>query len=211
MNNKSKLVFVTFLTLVRFPLVLLFFVGAVANSCRPQPLTWIFFASFFALVLAAVTDLFDGYYARKFNVTTELRAHADPLMDKIYYLTALPALVYIALRNGNTFHATLLLGITVLFLARDQWVSFLRAIGSRYNVSGCASFTGKLRTAVNFPLLCAIYYIEAVPKKYLFFCMDLIYTFEALAIVITLYSFYSYTRHYWPQLRQAARPEHSNH
>jgi len=201
MTNQTKLGFVTFLTFVRFPLILLFFVGAVVYTPERSP--WLFAATFMFLVMSAVTDLLDGYFARKFGVVTEFGSHADPLMDKFFYLASFPLLVFVAVRSGHSRHAVILLVITLLNLSRDQWVTFLRSIGAMYQVSGKAKWAGKLRTAVNFPLICCVYWYEASPFTLL--SSGFIHTFEALAVLINLVSVYSYTRDYWPYLRRSAR------
>ena len=65
---RGKYYFVQFLTLGRVPLILLFLVVAVLV---PGPLSDFWFSvAFGALVLSAVTDLLDGYFARKFKVVT---------------------------------------------------------------------------------------------------------------------------------------------
>lgn len=205
MNRSDKLRFVTFLTVVRFPLVLLFFVGAIAYSHPSGRSPWLFGVTFFVLILSAVTDLFDGYFARRFRVTTPFGAHVDPLMDKFFYLACLPLLVFItAAKNDDEAHAVLLLVLTLLFLARDQWVTFLRAIGSMYDVGGGAHWTGKLRTAYNFPLICLIYFAEEAPPAIQFVPRPLLYALEGIAVLITVISLYAYTRRYWPYLRRAA-------
>lgn len=196
----AKLRLVTFLTFVRFPLVLLFFAGAIVYAFHDLP--WLFVLSFAALILGAVTDLFDGLLARRFGVETRFGAHADPLMDKLFYLTTLPLLVFVATKDGHMVHGTFLLAMTVLFLARDQWVTFLRSIGSMYDVSGSANWSGKLRTLLNFPLICAIYYVEEAPTP--FIDVRLVALFEGLAWVLNGVSAYSYTRHYWPYLHLSA-------
>ncbi|MBN1556858.1 MAG: CDP-alcohol phosphatidyltransferase family protein [Lentisphaerae bacterium] len=201
MNASAKLGWVTFLTFVRFPLVLLFFVGAIIYSGRPD--TWLFAVSFAALILSAVTDLLDGYLARRLNVVTPFGAHVDPLMDKFFYLATFPLLVFVAMRNGHTGHGILLLVFTMLFLARDQWVTFLRSIGSMYRVSGAANWSGKLRTGLTFPLICTVYYYEESPWPFL--PPLLVYAFETVAMVINVLSLVIYTRLYWPYLRRSAR------
>ena len=201
-EKQDKLRLVTILTLVRFPLVLLFFVAAVIETFNPSP--GLFLAALFFMIASAATDLFDGYLARKHGVVTDFGAHADPLMDKLFYLVTLPTLVFLSTRSGHAMHATLLLVMTVLFLARDQWVTFLRAIGSMYDVSGCANWTGKVRTAMMFPIICAIYVFEAAPDHLSFINFRLLLIFEILALVINIYSFFVYTLYYWPHLRKSA-------
>jgi len=200
--RQRHLNFVTLLTVGRFPLVLVFFAAAMLNSREPR--AWIFIVAFSAVVLAAVTDLFDGYFARRLNVETPFGAHVDPLMDKFFYLSTLPLLVYVAGRNGHHTHAASLLILTLLFLARDQWVTFLRSIGSMYNVSGRANWSGKVRTCVNFPLICGIYHMEAAPERFQFLPPMLVYTFEGISLFLTLFSLYVYTKGYWPHLVRSA-------
>lgn len=208
MNSRQKLQFVTFLTFARFPLVLLFFAGAIFYSRPEMRHTLLFLATFAALILSALTDMLDGFFARRFNVTTELGAHADPLMDKFFYLASLPLCVFVAtMKEGNHVHATGLLVLTLLFLARDQWVTFLRSIGSLYNVSGRAHWSGKLRTAFNFPLICLIYYFEEAPASFPRLPGLLIYVLEGTGVVLNFLSLCIYTVRYWPSLRKSAIPE----
>lgn len=200
MDSRQKLRFVTFLTVVRFPLVLLFFTFAIIYvNARHAPLFYLAFAS---LIISATTDLFDGYFARKFEVETPFGAHVDPLMDKFFYLATFPLLVFVATANGHTQHAIVLVILTTLFLTRDQWVTFLRSIGSLYNVEGGANWSGKLRTAILFPLICTIYFHEESPVPWI--ARPVVYTFEGLALLVNVVSLYVYTKGYWPYLRKSA-------
>jgi CDP-diacylglycerol--glycerol-3-phosphate 3-phosphatidyltransferase len=208
MSRGLKLAFVTFLTVARLPLVLLFFAGAIIHASYPAP--WLFWITFASLVLSALTDLFDGYYARKFKVVTQFGAHVDPLMDKFFYLASLPLLVYVMAIDKSTSHAdaAAMLVLTLVFLARDQWITFLRSIGAIYQVSGKANWSGKLRTALNFPMICVVYYHEEAPQHLQFipepYRSAFVYAFVLLTLVITILSLFIYTRHYWPYLRKAA-------
>jgi phosphatidylglycerophosphate synthase len=80
-----KFCFVQALTLVRVPLIFLFLAVSVFFG-HPLPEFW-FVVAFAAMILSAVTDLFDGYFARKFQVTSRLGSYADPMTDKVFYLT----------------------------------------------------------------------------------------------------------------------------
>jgi CDP-diacylglycerol--glycerol-3-phosphate 3-phosphatidyltransferase len=185
--------------------VLVFFAGAILYTSPQYRLPWVFAVTFIALISSALTDLFDGYYARKFQVVTKLGAHADPLMDKFFYLASLPLLSFVAaIKPGHLLHAKLLLVITLLFLARDQWVTFLRSIGAMYDVSGKANWSGKLRTAVNFPMICVVYLFEEAPEGWQFVPAWFVVVFELVALVLTVMTLFIYTKHYWPYLRQSA-------
>jgi len=203
MGRRSKLGFVTFLTLVRFPLVLLFLTCALVHTAYPAH-SWLFVAALVSLVASSLTDVLDGYFARRLNVVTEFGGLADPLVDKFFYLATLPFLVFATVKNGHLGHGLLLLIMTVLFLLRDQWVTFLRAMGARHNVEGKALWAGKLRTSINFPVICAIYYFEQSPIP--FIPARLLHVLEGLALVVNLLSVVVYTKKYWPCLKRAASP-----
>ncbi len=201
MNKSQQLKIVTTITLLRAPFVLLFLAGAIVNVYKPS--TAVFALSFLLLALSAITDFFDGYYARKWKVITNFGQHADPLMDKLLIVTAYPLITVLAALNGETNHSICLLVLTIFMIARDQWVTFLRSIGSMYNISGAAHWTGKVRTAFNFPLACLIFYFEAAPEKIQFIPAIIIYIGEVLAIAINILSIFAYTIRYKPAIEQS--------
>ncbi|MCX7016901.1 MAG: CDP-alcohol phosphatidyltransferase family protein, partial [Candidatus Sumerlaeota bacterium] len=163
-SRRWKFYFVQALTLARAPLIFLFLAVSVFVG-HPLPQFW-FVVAFTAMILSAVTDLFDGYFARKFQVTSRLGSYADPLTDKIFYLTAFPTLVYLADRVGQPGQARVLLVLAILFLLRDQWVSFLRSLGALHNLSAAANWSGKARTLISFPTICVIYYYLQAPAHW---------------------------------------------
>ena len=101
-GQKAKFLFVTALTVGRIPLILIFLVVNLVFM-RQAADAWVlggthahafwFAIAFGAMVLSALTDLFDGYFARKFNMVSKLGAYADPMTDKMFYLVAFPTLV----------------------------------------------------------------------------------------------------------------------
>jgi len=74
------------LTLIRFIIVPIFGV-------------YLFFEQYLIAVIlfiiAGITDVMDGYLARKFNLVTNFGKIADPLADKLMQLTALVLLTYL--------------------------------------------------------------------------------------------------------------------
>ena len=205
--RQLKFYFVQGLTLFRVPLIFLFLAVSVFFG-HPLPETW-FMVAFAAMILSAVTDLFDGYFARKFLVTSRLGSYADPMTDKIFYLTTFPTLVYLADRIGQHGHARALLVLAILFLLRDQWVSFLRSIGALHNLSAKANWSGKVRTLISFPSICVIYYYLQAPSRWgLLIPEAVVYGLEALSMAINLVSIAVYTNRFWPALRaELRRPE----
>ena len=56
--------------------------------------------------------------------------------------------------------------LAILFLLRDQWVSFLRSLGALHNLSAKANWSGKARTLISFPTICVIYYYLQAPPRW---------------------------------------------
>ena len=203
MRERTALSIVTGLTLVRVPFVFLFLLLAVIEQRHPDAaLAWTALA---CLVLAALTDLFDGYLARKWQVASLFGAVADPLMDKVFYLVVFPTLLYLLGRRGEAegLHTLVMLLFTVLYLLRDQWVSFLRSVGSAYQADLRATWVGKLRTAMSFPIGCIIYFYVAIHPSWLPLPRSLMYGLEGLGIAVNFLSIAVYTRQYLPYLRQS--------
>jgi CDP-diacylglycerol---glycerol-3-phosphate 3-phosphatidyltransferase len=201
---RLKFCFVQALTLVRVPLIFLFL--AVSVFCGHPLREFWFVVAFAAMILSAVTDLFDGYFARKFQVTSRLGSYADPMTDKVFYLTTFPTLVYLADRTGQHGHARALLVLAILFLLRDQWVSFLRSLGALHDLSAKANWSGKARTLISFPTICVIYYYLQAPAHWWFRISDrVVYGLEGLSMAINLISIGVYTGRFWPALRAELR------
>jgi CDP-diacylglycerol--glycerol-3-phosphate 3-phosphatidyltransferase len=200
----NALFIVTAITFARVPFVLLFMALALVEKFRPSPAMAVVATA--SLVIAAITDLFDGLLARRWRVVSAFGAMADPLMDKVFYLVVFPTLLYLLATQqpAESVHAVVMLVFTVLYILRDQWVSFLRSVASAYGADVRANWMGKLRTAISFPIGCIIYvYISCHPS---WLPLPLIYALEAFAILVNLASIVVYTRQYLPWLRRAITP-----
>jgi CDP-diacylglycerol---glycerol-3-phosphate 3-phosphatidyltransferase len=204
-SQQSKFYFVLGVTLARVPLIFIFLVVSIFCGHPPSELQFIFAIT--AMILSAVTDLVDGYLARRFAVTSQLGSYADPLTDKIFYLTTFPTLVYLANRIGEHGHARALLVLTILFLLRDQWVSFLRSLGALHDLSAKANWSGKARTLISFPTICVIYYYLQAPIDWTWrMPIRVVYASEWVSVAINVISIVVYTRNFWPALRAELRP-----
>ena len=80
MNTPNKL---TTLRVILVPFfILAFYIELKANKNALIIATIIF-------VIASITDFFDGYLARKYNLVTDFGKFVDPLADKILVAAAL--------------------------------------------------------------------------------------------------------------------------
>jgi CDP-diacylglycerol--glycerol-3-phosphate 3-phosphatidyltransferase len=203
MEAHTKRWIVNALTFGRIPFVILFMVLAIVQAYAPKP-GWLAVVATLSLALAALTDLFDGKLARKWNVVSKFGSMADPLMDKVFYLVVFPTLLWLLGRQPTeAIHALVMLVFTVLYILRDQWVTFLRSVGSMFNADCRANWMGKLRTAASFPAACVIYVYASFHPFFL--PQVVIFLIEAFLIVINLWSIVVYTRQYLPYIRQALK------
>ncbi len=216
--RQLHLLVVNAITFIRVPFILAFLVLALTHGWGVQCVhvrkmgelpsdVWAWLALVF-LTLSALTDLFDGALARKWKVVTKFGAMCDPLMDKVFYLIVFPTLLWLLPigKPEERWHALFMVVLTILYLLRDQWVTFLRSVGSLYGANCAASFLGKFRTAMTFPL-CGVIYLYIMLYSYepdtMTWFRWVVYTGEAVAIFLNFWSLYVYTRDYMPYIKRS--------
>jgi CDP-diacylglycerol--glycerol-3-phosphate 3-phosphatidyltransferase len=87
-------------------------------------------------LVAAITDFFDGYFARRLNKTTRLGALLDPIADKLLMSAAFISLVELGLAKA---------WMVVIIIGREFAVSGLRSIAAQRGVIIAASPLGKTK------------------------------------------------------------------
>ena len=126
------------LTLIRIFLVPLLVAGLVEQNLRVQWGNTLLIANdFFALTIflaAAVTDLLDGYLARRLKQVTTVGTLLDPIADKLLISAALISLVQIRLLPG---------WMVILIISREFAVSGLRSIAAAEGYTIKAGELGK--------------------------------------------------------------------
>ncbi|KKQ32313.1 MAG: CDP-alcohol phosphatidyltransferase [candidate division TM6 bacterium GW2011_GWF2_37_49] len=141
---------------------------------------WVF--SFFIFVLAAATDLLDGYLARLLNQQTHFGRMLDPVADKIFLISSFYSLSFI---NTPSF----------LVPAWFVWLIIVREIlillGSLILIIACSNFEvkpilwGKLTTFFQLAFIAwifACYFFSWIPVK----------TYNISLILLTIYSVISF-------------------
>jgi len=106
-------------------------------------------------ILASVTDAFDGYYARKYNIETEFGNFLDPLADKILVSSAFISFYLLDLIE---------LWMVVVILSRDFFITFLRIVMKKNGQSLKTSRIAKSKTAVQLILIIFILIFLALDK-----------------------------------------------
>ena len=156
------------------------------------PFEWRYLASASIFFVAAVTDWFDGYLARRWNQTTAFGAFFDPVADKIMVATALCLLIEEFGAFWMTVPSMIIIGREIVISALREWMAEL---GKRTSVA--VNRIGKLKTAAQ---MMAITLLLLTPAP-----LAGIIGYVGLALlyassVLTLWSMYVYIRAAWPDL-----------
>ena len=95
------------------------------------------YAAAIIFVLAAVTDMLDGYIARKNNLVTNFGKLMDPLADKLLVMAALICLVEVGDIAG---------WMVVVILGRELIITGMRQVAAAQGIVIAAGTTGKIKT-----------------------------------------------------------------
>jgi len=182
-------IFLTWLRVALIPLV----VGVYYLPAHWLPVAERNFAATLVFIVAAVTDWFDGFLARRWNETSAFGAFLDPVADKLMVAGAL--LVLVQLDRVNAIIALIIIGREITISALREWMA---QIGARKSVA--VSSIGKVKTAAQ---------MTAIPMLLfhgvLFGIVDTHYWGECLlwvAGVLTVWSMFYYLRRAWPLIKE---------
>ena len=135
--------------------------------------------------IAGLTDYFDGFFARKFNVTSQIGEILDPLADKILIIFLFFGLAV----NLSSF----LIGFTgSLIITREIWISALRDYNARNNNINATKviYIAKIKTSIQLFTIMIYLFGLTFNKMLLIIFGDI---FMIIATLITLYTGYIYT------------------
>lgn len=212
MTKGAKSFVVNALTFLRVPLIFMWLLLAcVQEFTITSESSGSFMLAAFAcmmMLLSGLTDAYDGVLARKWAVVSTLGKMADPLMDKVFYIVAFPALTWQVMHQGeSSFHGLLMLVFTILYMLRDTWVTFMRTFGTMYGADVAAMWLGKVRTALSFPGAGWVYmylcFHRMVDPCWWSAWLVSCYVVEGVLLALTAWSFCTYTAAYMPYLRRA--------
>jgi CDP-diacylglycerol---glycerol-3-phosphate 3-phosphatidyltransferase len=140
--------------------------------------------------LAAVTDWFDGYLARRLGQMTAFGAFLDPVADKLMVAVALVLLVERHNTLLFTLAACVIIGREIVVSALREWMAEL---GARTSVK--VSYVGKVKTAFQMVAITGLLAINPQTNEnwLLAVCYLILYT----AAVLTLWSMTIYLKAAW--------------
>ncbi|MEZ4754914.1 MAG: CDP-diacylglycerol--glycerol-3-phosphate 3-phosphatidyltransferase [Bdellovibrionota bacterium] len=106
-------------------------------------------------IIASLTDYFDGWFARKYAVVTDFGKLFDPLVDKLLVMAALVMLASVP-SEFAVGRPVIDAWIVVLILAREIWVTGLRAVAAQNGIIVDASFSGKFKSTLQMIAICIL-------------------------------------------------------
>jgi len=172
------------ITVGRLVLAVVFFLLLGLCDVRPNATSGLLLACFVIYVVAGLTDILDGYLARKWKVTSAFGRIADPFVDKVIVCGAFALL---AGRNfaypADGFHEaagadlpTWLHGgmasavqawMVVVLIAREFIISGIRGFSESQGLEFPATPAGKIKMLVQSVAICTILYqLALVPSAW---------------------------------------------
>lgn len=151
-------------------------------------------ASSVVFIVAAATDWFDGFLARRWNETSAFGAFLDPVADKLMVAVAL--LVLVEFDRVNAVVAFIIIGREIAISALREWMA---QIGASKSVA--VSSLGKIKTTAQ---------MVAIPMLLfdgvLFGVIETSYWgawLLGIAAVLTVWSMFYYLRKAWPLIKES--------
>ncbi len=171
----------TLLRIAAIPVVVVCFYSPLEYA---RPLAAVLFG------LAAVTDLIDGWVARRFNQVSRFGEFLDPVADKLMVAIILVMLVQAQSSWFEDVIAMIIIGREITIMALREWMA---TIGERANVK--VDVTGKIKTTLQmFGIAFMVYEHEflGIPVYTVGFVL------LVLAAIMTIWSMLVYLRAAWP-------------
>jgi CDP-diacylglycerol--glycerol-3-phosphate 3-phosphatidyltransferase len=141
--------------------------------------------------LAAITDGFDGYLARRYNLITPLGAFLDPVADKLMVCAAL--VVLLSLGRVDEFVALVIIGREITVSALREWMAIVGAAASV-----AVNWLGKLKTIMQMVAIPFLLYHDRLFGVIPVAAIGTLLIYVAAAL--TVYSMFYYLRLAWPHL-----------
>ena len=156
------------------------------------PYSWSHVATTALFGLAALTDWFDGYLARKLEQTSPFGAFLDPVADKLIVAVALIMLVQTNPTMWFVVPAAVIVGREIAISALREWMA---EIGERTQVA--VSFIGKIKTTAQMIALLLLLYRQPL---WGFPTNEVGVLLLYVAAILTLWSMIIYLKAAWPLL-----------
>ena len=165
----------TFISILTFSRIILgFIIFALLMTPSGYLLALILF------FVAAITDYFDGYFARKFNAVSQFGEVLDPIADKIL-------IVFVLFGLSISLSSYLIGFIAAMIISREIWVGALRDLNARKGKSELTkvTFLAKIKTTVQLSTISIYLFGLSINNMFILIIGDI---FLFITFFITIYS-----------------------
>ncbi len=178
------------LTVARIILVP-FFMATLIFPILDESVTRIVGALLFIVI--SLTDMLDGYLARKYSLISDFGKFLDPLADKLLIFGALVSLM--VFKRGDFLFITLLAFALFIVLLREFAVTSLRMLCKGSGVIA-ANMAGKIKTVSQM-----VFVVAALLEPLIWSAPVITYLSLGIMTFMTIYSGVKYFIIYLPDLR----------
>ncbi len=180
-NDKIKIILLYLLTLSRIFFAFLVFILVVKTD--NQNIFILNFYAFLSVLLMEITDLLDGFLARRLNLVTFAGKIIDPFSDSISRLIVFGTLAYKGL---------CLSFVPIIMVLRDLTIAYINIARISYSIDCPIRFSGKLKAFVQgisalILISLPLFELEINLKK------QIIIFLSYFTTAIILYSLFDYT------------------
>jgi cardiolipin synthase len=145
-----------------------------------------------AFIVAALTDWFDGWLARRWNQTSAFGAFLDPVADKLMVSAAL--IVLLDLGRVDAFISLIIIGREITISALREWMAKIGA-----SASVAVHRLGKFKTAAQMVAIPCLLYNQPIHGVSTRIMGDILIL---VAAVLTVWSMLYYLQRAWPAIRE---------
>ncbi|GAB1579996.1 CDP-diacylglycerol--glycerol-3-phosphate 3-phosphatidyltransferase [Bordetella petrii] len=184
-------IILTWLRIAMIPLVVgLFYIPGtwMAEPARDTLAAW-------AFIIAALTDWFDGWLARRWNQTSAFGAFLDPVADKLMVCAAL--IVLLDLGRVDAFISLIIIGREITISALREWMAKIGA-----SASVAVHRLGKFKTAAQMVAIPCLLYNQPLFGMSSRLVGDVLIL---IAAVLTVWSMLYYLQRAWPAIREKSQ------
>ena len=137
--------------------------------------------AFIMIIIFALTDTFDGYFARKYNAISTFGKYLDAFVDKVFALTILISLIIKTVIYNNNFYLIIITIILELIISCINLYSFFKEL------KPSSTKWGKTKTIFLFSLLALLFLNKVINLP-----GYLLLIFNIITIVLQLITIISY-------------------
>ena len=137
--------------------------------------------AFIMIIIFALTDTFDGYFARKYNAISTFGKYLDAFVDKVFALTILISLIIKTVIYNNNFYLIIITIILELIISCINLYSFFKEL------KPSSTKWGKTKTIFLFSLLALLFLNKVINLP-----SYLLLIFNIITIILQLITIISY-------------------